>query len=138
MLGYFADQSYWYLLALMCSTTLLFALPIFLTPLSWAQLVLWKVPDETDLAVYFGRCLGAFILVIELLMLRGILEPESRLFVFDALYAVFALMFVVHIYGALKGIQPITETLEIGLWFLLLVLNTLFYPAQHLSFMPLN
>lgn len=138
MLGLFADQSYWYLLALMCSTTVLFALPIFLTPLSWAHLMLWKVPDETDLAVYFGRCLGAFILVIELLMLRGILDPGSRLFVFDSLYAVFSLMFVVHIYGALKGIQPITETLEIGLWFALLVLNTLFYPAQQLSFMHLN
>ncbi|MGB2130809.1 MAG: hypothetical protein ACPHXW_05235 [Marinobacterium sp.] len=133
MLGYFSDQSHWYLLALMSTTTLFFALPIFLSPLKWAHLMLWELPKETDLAVYFGRCLGAFILVVEYLMLKGFLDAGTRVFVFDTLYAVFALMLVVHIYGAIKRIQPITETLEIGLWLLLLILNTLFYPVQPLS-----
>lgn len=133
MPGYFSDQSHWFLLVLMSTTTLFFALPIFLFPLKWARLMLWGLPRETDLAVYFGRCLGAFILVIEYLMLKGFLDADIRVFVFDTLYAVFALMLVVHIYGALKRIQPITETLEIGLWLLLLILNTLFYPVQQLS-----
>lgn len=133
MLGYFSDQSHWFLLVLMSTTTLFFALPIFLSPLTWARLMLWSAPEETDLAIYFGRCLGAFILVIELLMLRALLDSDVRTFVFDTLYAVFLLMFVVHIYGAIRRIQPITETLEIGLWLLLLVLNTLFYPAQQLG-----
>ncbi|GAA0786757.1 hypothetical protein [Marinobacterium sediminicola] len=134
MLGHFSDQSHWFLLVLMSTTTLFFALPIFIAPHKWAKLMLWKIPAETDLSVYFGRCLGAFILVVELLMLRGILDTDARTFVFDTLYAVFFLMLVVHIYGAFKRIQPITETLEIGLWSLLLVLNTLFYPAQQFSF----
>tara|TARA_R110001599_G_scaffold234579_1_gene433741 strand:- start:1827 stop:2129 length:303 start_codon:yes stop_codon:yes gene_type:complete len=95
--------------------------------------MLWRVPEDTDLAVYFGRCLGAFILVIELLMFRALLDPEIRIFVFDTLYAVFLLMLFVHIYGAIRRIQPITETLEIGLWLLLFVLNTLFYPAHQLG-----
>jgi len=133
MLGYFSDHSYLFLLVLMGTTTLFFALPIFLSPLTWARLMRWNAPKETDLTVYFGRCLGAFILVIELLMLKALLNPDMRIFVFDTLYAVFFLMFFVHIYGAIRRIQPITETLEIGLWLLLLVLNTLFYPAQKLG-----
>ena len=50
-----------------------------------------------------------------------------------ALLATIALMFVVHVYGAVKRIQPITETLEIGFWMILLVLNTLFYPATSIT-----
>ena len=37
-------------------------------------------------------------------------------------------MVVLHIYGAIKKIQPITETLEIGLWVGLLFLSLAFYP----------
>ena len=33
----------------------------------------WRIPQDIDLAVYFGRCLGAFILIVEALMLRAAL-----------------------------------------------------------------
>jgi hypothetical protein len=46
---------------------------------------------------------------------------------------VFTLMFFVHVYGAIKKIQPITETLEIGFWMILFVLNILFYPATSIT-----
>jgi uncharacterized membrane protein len=43
------------------------------------------------------------------------------------------LMFFVHVYGAIKNIQPITETLEIGFWMILFVLNVLFYPSTRIT-----
>jgi hypothetical protein len=118
----------------MVVTTLFFALPIFVAPLAWARLMLWEVPAQQHLAIYFGRCLGAFILVVEAAMLRSATTGTSFSYAFDILFVVFGLMFVVHVYGALKRIQPITETLEIGLWVALFVLNILFYPATTISF----
>ncbi|MDQ2105771.1 hypothetical protein [Azospirillum isscasi] len=128
MLGIYAQHAQTYLLVLMISTTIFFALPIFIAPLTWARLMLWRIPEDKDLAVYFGRCLGAFILIVEFLMLRGA-GGEGTAYAFDVLFAVFGLMLAVHVYGAIRRIQPITETLEIGFWALLLVLNTCFYPV---------
>lgn len=133
MLGQYAQHSREYLLVLMLSTTVFFALPIFIAPLRWARLMQWRVPEHEHLAIYFGRCLGAFILVVEATMLRSVTTGTSFSYAFDVLFLVFAMMLVVHIYGAVKRIQPITETLEIGFWLLLLILNTLFYPATHIT-----
>lgn len=132
MLGYYAHYSQYYITVLMLTTTLFFALPIFVAPIAWARLMGWTIPEHQHLAIYFGRCLGAFILVIEVAMLRSATTGTSFSYAFDLLFVVFALMFVVHVYGALKRIQPISETLEIGFWMLLFVLNTLFYPGTSL------
>ncbi|OYU09549.1 MAG: hypothetical protein CFE47_04140 [Pseudomonas sp. PGPPP1] len=129
MLGYYAHYSQYYITVLMLTTTLFFALPIFVAPITWARLMGWAIPEHQHLAIYFGRCLGAFILVIEVAMLRSATTGTSFSYAFDLLFVVFALMFVVHVYGALKRIQPISETLEIGFWMLLFVLNTVFYPG---------
>lgn len=129
MLGLYSNHASTYLLILTISTTLAFALPIFLKPLVWARLMQWKIPQETDLAVYFGRCLGAFILIIELVALRAALTGADLRLAFDLMFCVYGFMTVVHVYGALRRIQPITETLEIGFWILLAVLNLLFYPG---------
>ncbi len=129
MFGLLAPHATTYLTTLMVVTTLAFALPIFLVPLQWARVMRWTVPAHTDLAVYFGRCLGAFILLVEWLMWRAVSDGVGVVWTFDALFFVFGIMAVVHVYGALRRIQPITETLEIGMWLLLLVLNALFYPA---------
>ena len=40
------------------------------------------------------------------------------------------LMVIVHIWGAVLRIQPVTETIETVFWVLLLILNFLFYPVQ--------
>lgn len=133
MLGYLSDYSWNYLCTLMTLTTLFFALPILFKPLLWARLMMWEIPEKTDLAVYFGRCLGAFILIVEIIMLRAVTTGSGFSFAFDVLFLVFSLMLLVHIYGAIKKIQPITETLEIGLWAILLALNVLFYPAQNIT-----
>lgn len=129
MIGIWSAHTRDFLLLLVAVTSLVFALPIFLVPLRWARLFRWSIPQETDLAVYFGRCLGAFILVIEALMLRAGLSGEGLLFSCQALLAVAFLMIIVHIWGAVQRIQPITETLEIGMYSGLLVLTLLFYPG---------
>ena len=129
MLGYYAQYSHYYITTLLIVTTLFFALPIFIAPIAWARAMRWTIPEHQHLAIYFGRCLGAFILVVEVAMLRSATTGTSFSYAFDILFVVFLLMFVVHVYGALKRIQPITETLEIGFWMILFVLNMLFYPA---------
>ena len=134
MLGHYSQYSREYITTLMIVTTLFFALPIFFAPLSWARLMRWEIPAQQHLAIYFGRCLGAFILVVETAMLRSSTTGTSFSYAFDILFLVFALMLVVHVHGALRRIQPISETLEIGLWAALFMLNTLFYPASTINF----
>ena len=129
MLGLWSAHAADFLLILTLATTLVFALPIFLVPLTWARLMAWQIPQQTDLAVYFGRCLGAFILILEALMLRAALTGEAMHTAFELLAATATMMIVVHVYGALKRIQPLSETLEIGFYVLLLVLTLMFWPA---------
>lgn len=123
MIGIWADYHTTYLLTLGTITTLFFALPLTFAPLHWARLMLWKLPQETDLALYFGRCVGVFVLIVEYFIFQSGLNGTHLAFTFELLNLVFTLMAVLHIYGAIKRIQPITETLEIGLWFGLLTLN---------------
>jgi hypothetical protein len=130
MLGIWGAHAQTYLLFLMVATTAVFALPIFLVPLRWARWFGWKIPQQTDLAVYFGRCLGAFILIVELLMLRAAVDGTGLLFTFQVLLAVSAIMIVVHVWGALLRIQPVSETLEIGMYSGLALLTVLFYPVR--------
>ena len=129
MLGLWSAHAADFLLILTLATTLVFALPIFLVPLTWARLMAWQIPQQTDLAVYFGRCLGAFILILEALMLRAALTGEAMHTAFELLAATATMMIVVHVYGALKRIQPLSETLEIGFYVLLLLLPLMFWPA---------
>ena len=130
MIGLYAEHARTFLWVLGLTTTLAFALPLFLVPLTWARLMLFKVPQDTDLNVYFGRCLGAFILVIEMMIFRGALDPRITPITFQILFAVFGIMLVVHLYGWLRGIQPVTENVENIMWAALLVLAVLFYPVS--------
>ena len=129
MIGIWGSHAQAFLLVLMIVTSTAFALPIFLVPLTWARRFGWRIPEHTDLAIYFGRCLGAFILIVELLILRAALTGTGLVFTFQVLIAVAVLMIVVHIWGALQRIQPISETLEIGMYAGLGLLAMLFYPG---------
>lgn len=133
MLGQYSEYGIQYISILMMVTTFFFALPILLFPLSWARLMRWTIPEQTDLTIYFGRCLGAFILIIQIIMLRAATTGTGYIFTFDVLFLVFGLMLIIHIYGAIKRVQPMTETLEIGLWLALLLMNTVFYPTTSLT-----
>jgi hypothetical protein len=129
MIGLWSAYSHTYLVTLCIVTSLVFALPIFLIPLTWARWFGWRIPQETHLAIYFGRCLGAFILIVEALMLRAGLNGTGLVFTFQVLLAVAALMVLVHIWGAVLRIQPISETLEIGMYGGMFLLTVLFYPT---------
>lgn len=76
--------------------------------------------------MYFGRCLGGFILILEAMMLRAALTGEAIHMVFELLAAT-AMMIVMHVYGALRRIQPLSETLEIDFYAGLLLLTLLFW-----------
>lgn len=130
MLGLWSAYSQVFLIVLVCVTSLVFALPIFLVPLSWARWFGWRIPQERDLAIYFGRCLGAFILIVEALMLRAGLSGVGLLFTFQVLLGVALMMVIVHVWGALLRIQPISETLEIGMYSGMFLLAVLFYPLH--------
>ena len=129
MLGLWSAHAQAYLLVVVAVTTPAFALPIFLVPLRWARVLGWQIPEHTDLAVYFGRCLGAFVLIVEALMLRAGLTGEGLLFTYQVIAAVAAMMVLVHIWGAVQKIQPLLETLEIGMYGGLGLLALVFWPA---------
>ena len=52
-------------------------------------------------------------------------------FFFDMILWTFLVMIVVHVHGAIRGIQPVTETLEIALWVVLFLVTLGFYPLRH-------
>lgn len=60
LLGVWADQAGVFLAWLCAITTVVFAVPITFFPLRWARLMRWRIPAETQLTMYFGRCLGLF------------------------------------------------------------------------------
>ena len=128
MIGMYSSHSQLYLLVLASLTTLFFALPLLLVPLTWARLMRWKMPEETDLAVYFGRCLGAFVVGVDLMGFLGAFYPQRQQAIFEVLYFVSISMIAVHVYGAWRKIQPMTETIEIAFYALLLLLTLLFQP----------
>jgi hypothetical protein len=128
MLGLWSAHAQAYLLVVVAITTPAFALPIFLVPLRWARVLGWRVPEHTDLAIYFGRCLGAFVLIVEALMLRAGLTGEGLLLTYQVIVAVAAMMVLVHIWGAVQRVQPLLETVEIGMYGGLGVLALMFWP----------
>ena len=129
MIGIWAEHAQAFLLVFGIVAGLTFSLPIFFAPIAWAKAFRWSIPDDTDLAVYFGRCLGAFILIINVFVLRAALTGDGLTQIFLLLVPILAVMTVVHIWGAIQRIQPITETIEIGFYFAMLVLALAFFPA---------
>lgn len=127
-IGSWSEHAQTYTLVLTTITFFAFSLPIFLRPALWAKLLLWKVPQDTDLTWYFARCLGGFAIVTNLMFLRAGLDGTGLRVLMEFFTLFSALMVVVHIWGAVEGTQPITETLEIGFWAALVVLTLLFMP----------
>jgi nitrate reductase gamma subunit len=116
MIGAWSAHAQTFLLVASILSALGLSLPIFLVPLAWARRFGWTIPDHTDLAVYFGRSLGALAVTINLLTLRAALTGEALVPAFEVTLIVSLLMVVVHVYGALRRVQPVSETLEIGFW----------------------
>ncbi len=99
--------------------TLAIGLPLLIVPLSWARLMRWQIPADTDLTNYFGRCLGAVVTAIAFLVFVYADKGALHAFMLELLLGAFALMVAVHVWGFLKRAQPWTETAEIPLYLLL-------------------
>lgn len=130
-IGMWGEYSQMFLWVVMPLTTLIFAAPLFFAPLTWSRWFQWRQPGDQDgrnLALYFGRCLGAFVLIVEALMLRAALTGVGLVFTFQVLILVALMMVLVHVRGALEGRQPFIETLEIGMYGGLGLLAVFFYP----------
>ena len=131
-IGIWADKAPWFLWAVVAFTLPVFALPLFFAPLAWARRFGWPLPTDRageDLALYLGRCVGAFVLIVEGLMIRAAWNGTGLVFTFQVLFAVAALMVWVHVLGAWQRRQPISETLEIGMYGGLGALALLFFPG---------
>ena len=106
-----------------------FGIPLLLAPVLWARAFRWHIPQHEHLIVYLGRCLGGVICVIAVFAFRVASTPAVQPFFFDLILGVFLVMILIHIYGAIRRIQPITETIEIIFWVLLLLVTLCFYPS---------
>ena len=129
MIGAWSAHAQQFLLVATVLSALGLSLPIFLMPLAWARRFGWTIPDHTDLAVYFGRSLGALAVTINLLTLRAALTGEALVPAFEVTLVVSLLMVVVHVYGAVRRVQPVSETIEIGFWAAIALLALACWPA---------
>ena len=131
MSGPLSDYARAFLLAVGIGSMALLAIPLLVAPLAWARVLRWDTPvnGAADLTVYFGRCLGAVIGVLAIAALVAAGNPTVQPFFFGITIASFALMVAVHAWGAARGIQPRTETIETLAWLLLLVVALLCFPA---------
>jgi hypothetical protein len=110
--------------------TLLFALPMLVHPLAWARVLRWPLPAETNLAVYFGRCLGGVVTVVGIFAFVAERVVEARAFYFELVLAMVGVNILVHVWGAVRRIQPRSETIEIAAWVLLFAAGLLFFPVH--------
>ena len=129
MIGVWSGHAKAFLLVATVLSALGLSLPIFLAPLAWARRFGWTIPDHTELAVYFGRSLGALAVTINLLTLRAALTGVALVTAFEVTLVVSVLMVVVHVYGALRRVQPVSETIEIGFWAAIALLALACWPV---------
>ena len=93
-----------------------FALPLFIDPVWWADRFGWQTDGAGDLVRYFGRCLGAVALAISLIALRAVRDPAANRWLFDLLALSALLLAIVHLRGAIEDSQPLVEHLETAMY----------------------
>ena len=130
MIGYWGSHSDSYLIVISIGILLLFGLPLLIAPIAWARLFRWTLPEHEHLAIYFGRCLGGVASVLAVLSYKVAATPALQPFYFQLMIGLFVVLTLVHVYGALRKIQPLVETVEILFWALLIILTVCFYPSR--------
>lgn len=93
-----------------------------------APMFFWPIPNDTDLAVYFGRCLGGVISILAIMGFVAASRPQLQPFYFTLMLATVGVSIVAHIWGTVRKIQPLSETVKIAVWVLLFILGLLFHP----------
>lgn len=128
MIGMWSSTLHIYLYVVAIAMLIGFGFPLLLVPIHWARVFRWEIPQEKQLATFLGRSVGVFVIVLAIFAYRAANTPEVQRFFFDMLLWITAGSLLIHVYGALKKAQPITETIEIGLWILLFITTLAFYP----------
>ena len=129
MIGIWNQYLHIYLYVLSIGMLIGFGLPLLFVPLYWARLFRWEIPRPVELTAFLGRSLGVFICVVAVFAFRAANLPAVQLFFFDMLLWTLIGSILLHLYGAIRKAQPITETVEILVWFLLLFATLAFYPT---------
>jgi hypothetical protein len=91
-----------------------FALPLLLKPYAWAKAFGWKPEPETDVGLYFGRCLGAVATGLCVEGVRAARDPVAHRSFFSVVEGAAWLLSLVHLRGLLEGRQPPIEHAEIA------------------------
>ncbi len=129
MVGIWQSYSDIFLYVAAAAMLISFGLPLLIAPVSWARVFRWQVPDERRLVVFMGRSMGVFIALMSVFAIQATRAPAAKPFFFDMMLFTFAAMLVLHVVGAIRKTQPVTETAEIGLWVVLFIVTLCFYPA---------
>ncbi len=129
MVGIWQSYSDIYLYVAAAAMLLSFGLPLMITPLGWARACRGPVPQPTELVEFLGRSMGIVISLMAVFAIQATRVPAAKPFFFDLMLGTFAAMLVLHIQGAIRKTQPITETAEIGVWVVLFIVTLCFYPA---------
>jgi hypothetical protein len=106
-----------------------FAVPLMVAPMAWARVFRWEIPQSGQLATFLGRSVGVLLAVVGAYAIRVAASPQAQPFFFELMIWLLAAMIALHGYGALRKAQPVTETAEIGLWVILLLVTLAFYPV---------
>lgn len=129
MIGIWSTYADIYLVAAGVAMLAAFGFPLIFVPMRWARLFRWDVSQPGNLVIFLARSLGVFITVIALYAFKVARTPSAMPFFFELMLWTFAGMLLLHIYGAIRKTQPVTETIEIGLWIILCLVTLCFYPA---------
>jgi hypothetical protein len=114
----------WFLVISTGVVIVVIALPLLFVPLTWARKFGWTLPEgNNDLTVYFGRCLGATALAMIIAVAHGIPDPKSHHLLFDLVSITSGLMVGIHLWGWIRKTQPLSETIETGIWALLFAMS---------------
>ena len=93
-----------------------FAIPLLFDPYGWARRFGWRKEPETDVGLYFGRCLGAFGTAACLQAVRASRDPERHRAYFEFSETAAWLLAAVHARGLIERRQPPIEHAEILGW----------------------
>jgi len=129
MIGIWSDYAGVFLKGLALATFVLFTVPLTLVPLKWARIMGFEIPGHTDLAVYFGRSVGALAAAGNYMAWTAGVTGVGVTTVLGFLIAVAVMMTLIHAWGAYKKIQPLSETLEIAFWIAIGVASVAVWPV---------
>lgn len=106
----------WFLLVSGIVFLVVYALPLLFVPLRWARVFRWELPERSHLTIYLGRCLGGVALAVVVFVFRAVPDPRSSRVLFDLVTLMTGILALVHVWGAIRRIQPWTEHAEIVLY----------------------